>query len=117
MRRSRTLATLERLLVQASPALRVQRSLRRLARLEQQLASASEDLLSDRRHRLELAMRALNSVSPLATLERGYAIVIDSDSGKALTDAGTVETGSRIEARLARGHLEAIVEKTVVDPD
>ena len=117
MERGRTLATLERLLVQASPALKVERSLARAAQLRQRLASTSHELLADRRHRLELAMRALNSVSPLATLERGYAIVIDSDSGKALTDAAEVETGTRIEARLARGRLEATVEKTFADPD
>jgi exodeoxyribonuclease VII large subunit len=50
----------------------------------------------------------LNAVSPLATLERGYAIV--SIGGDIVRDAATVEPGTLIEARLATGRLRARVE-------
>jgi exodeoxyribonuclease VII large subunit len=56
--------------------------------------------------------RALNSVSPLATLERGYAIVLD-ESGKALTDASEAKSGDDIRARLSKGELVAKVTKVV----
>ena len=58
-------------------------------------------------HRLALAQRGLHTVSPLATLARGFAIVT-GDTG-ILTDATTVDQGSQIEARLARGTLTARV--------
>jgi exodeoxyribonuclease VII large subunit len=58
--------------------------------------------------RLKLASRALQSLSPLATLERGYAIVTSAD-GKVLTDSGAVTGGSAIDVRLARGGLAATV--------
>jgi exodeoxyribonuclease VII large subunit len=64
-----------------------------------------------------MAMRALHSVSPLATLERGYAIVMDADSGKALTDVSTVTTGSEIRARLHAGELSATVTKLAPNDD
>jgi exodeoxyribonuclease VII large subunit len=48
-------------------------------------------------------------VSPLATLERGYAIVSRVD-GSILRDAAQVESGTLIEARLATGRLRAKVE-------
>jgi exodeoxyribonuclease VII large subunit len=48
-------------------------------------------------------------LSPLATLERGYAIVTDGD-GKVLTDSGNVAKGSAIDVRLARGGLSATVD-------
>jgi exodeoxyribonuclease VII large subunit len=60
------------------------------------------------RHRFDLAARALNSVSPLATLARGFAIVTAED-GALLTDAGSVQRGDLIEARLASGTLTARV--------
>ena len=60
------------------------------------------------RHRFDLAARALNSVSPLATLARGFAIVTAAD-GALLTDAASVHGGDLIEARLARGTLTARV--------
>jgi exodeoxyribonuclease VII large subunit len=99
-------------LLQHSPALAVQRSLARLGTLQQRLATNSRDRLSGLEHRLALLGRALHGVSPLATLERGYAIVMDTD-GKALTDAAKVTTGAPISARLAKGRLEASVTKVI----
>jgi exodeoxyribonuclease VII large subunit len=58
--------------------------------------------------RLALAQRALNAVSPLATLARGFAIVT-RPGGDVLSDAGAVSPGEEIEARLARGTLTARV--------
>ena len=57
----------------------------------------------------ELA-RALHAVSPDRTLERGYAIVYRD--GGIVRDAGAVEAGESITARLARGRLEATVTKS-----
>ncbi len=59
-------------------------------------------------HRLALARRALNTVSPLATLSRGFAIVTGAD-GAVITDGGAVKPGQAISARLARGSLSARV--------
>mgnify|MGYP000541329720 CR=1 FL=1 len=63
-------------------------------------------------HRIALLARALHGVSPLATLDRGYAIVLDAD-GKALTDAARVETGDIVSARLSRGQLVAEVTRVI----
>jgi exodeoxyribonuclease VII large subunit len=53
---------------------------------------------------LRQAARALQTVSPLATLERGYAIVFDSE-GRVLRDAGNAPPGTPLRARLAEGEL------------
>ena len=55
----------------------------------------------------------LDSLSPLGTLQRGYAIVTDS-AGKVLLDAGKVAVGDEVEARLAQGGLGLTVNR--VDP-
>jgi len=99
-------------LVQLSPAVSVQRSIGRLTALRQRLAGGAHDALSDLNHRVALLGRALHSVSPLATLERGYAIVLDAE-GKALTDAQGVKAGDEIRARLSKGELLAKVTKVV----
>jgi exodeoxyribonuclease VII large subunit len=54
---------------------------------------------------------ALQALSPLAILERGYALVFDA-SGKLLKDAAKVKPGDEISARLARGTLDATVKKS-----
>jgi exodeoxyribonuclease VII large subunit len=99
-------------LLQLSPAVSVQRSIGRLAALRQRLAGGVHESVSELNHRVALLGRALHSVSPLATLERGYAIVLD-DKGKAMTDAAGVQEGDEIRARLSKGELLANVTKVV----
>ncbi|HUJ54118.1 MAG TPA: exodeoxyribonuclease VII large subunit [Steroidobacteraceae bacterium] len=76
--------------------------------LQARLDRAVSEQLSRAAHRLALAQRALDAVSPLATLTRGFAIVTRAD-GTLLTDAAAVGDGDDIEARLARGILVARV--------
>ncbi len=114
---SQDVALLRNALVQQSPAVRVERSIGRLRNLRQRLTTTGRQAISGVEHRLQLAMRALHAVSPLATLDRGYAVVMDTDSGKALTDASTVRTGSSIRARLSSGELLATVTEISVDDD
>jgi len=61
------------------------------------------------RQRVALAERSLTSLSPLATLQRGYAIVARRD-GTLITDAATVAAGTAIDVRLANGELAATVD-------
>ncbi len=48
----------------------------------------------------------VRALSPAATLERGYAIVLGED-GAIVRDAATVPVGGRLEVRLAQGRLSA----------
>ena len=48
--------------------------------------------------------RALDTLSPLATLGRGYAIVRRTD-GAVVTEAASAAVGERLQARLAKGSL------------
>ncbi|HUB89048.1 MAG TPA: exodeoxyribonuclease VII large subunit, partial [Dyella sp.] len=64
------------------------------------------------RDRLELQhlARAMHAVSPLATLERGYAILFDAD-GKVLRSAQHVAADTPLRAKLADGELSLRVSK------
>jgi exodeoxyribonuclease VII large subunit len=99
-------------LLQQSPALRVQSNVARLQALQQRINHAAGAEILVRQNRLRIAARALNSVSPLATLERGYAIVTDVESGKVLTEAHSVEAGTTVSARLSDGVIDAVVTGT-----
>lgn len=63
------------------------------------------------RARYALAARGLDGVSPLATLERGYAIVTRESDGRVVADPVEVAGGDTIRARLARGELVATVKR------
>ena len=83
---------------------------RRLAEQDQRLRRAITQLLERRQTQLRHDGRALHAVSPLATLERGYAIVFDAD-GKVVRSAANVGAGTPLRARLADGELSLRVSK------
>jgi exodeoxyribonuclease VII large subunit len=56
---------------------------------------------------LRQAGRALHAVSPLATLERGYAILFD-DQGKVVRSVQGVSEGAKLRGRLADGELPLV---------
>jgi len=72
------------------------------------LAATARTLLLRRRGRLNQLTGQLEALSPLAILDRGYALVFDS-AGVLLKDAGQVKTGEEISARLAKGTVTATV--------
>jgi exodeoxyribonuclease VII large subunit len=94
---------------QASPIARVQGAIARHAFLLTRLRAAALETLRRAGERLVPLVRTLNAVSPLATLQRGYAIVLSE--GRILRDAADAAPGSIIEARLAQGTVRAKVEK------
>lgn len=78
---------------------------RQLAEQSQRLRQAIARQLERERHALQQAARTLHAVSPLATLERGYAILFD-DEGKVVRAPADVNEGDDLLARLADGELK-----------
>jgi exodeoxyribonuclease VII large subunit len=68
-------------------------------------------ILLRKRSRLDQLAGAVQALSPIAILDRGYALVFDS-GGKLLKNAAQVKTGDEISARLAKGVVTATVKKT-----
>jgi exodeoxyribonuclease VII large subunit len=96
-------------LIHHSPSHSIREFLGRQATLSGRLDHAIKVRLARADHKLSLASRALNSVSPLATLGRGFAVVKRVSDGALVTDANSVAVGDEIEAQLARGMLKARV--------
>jgi exodeoxyribonuclease VII large subunit len=78
---------------------------------EAALAGVMRNVLLLQRTRVERLTTGLESLSPLAVLERGYALVFDA-AGKLLKDANGTEVGQEISARLARGEIVARVTRS-----
>jgi exodeoxyribonuclease VII large subunit len=98
-------------LQRAHPGSRLQQQVQRLDELDMRMRRAWDKNLTRAEQRLRLALRGLDAMSPLATLDRGYAIVTGPD-GRALLDAAEVKPGDTIEARLKRGSVQAQVTGT-----
>lgn len=108
-RRGERLSRLLRRLDQAHPRRRLEAHRHRLALIQRALAALPARLVEPRRLQLRGLARALESVSPLATLGRGYAIVFD-ENGQVLRRAADAREGDRLRARLADGELALKVE-------
>ncbi|HEY3620389.1 MAG TPA: exodeoxyribonuclease VII large subunit [Candidatus Sulfotelmatobacter sp.] len=74
------------------------------------LVAVMRNVLLQHRVRSGRLQTALESLSPLAILERGYALVFDSQ-GRLLKDASGLKLGDQISARLAHGEFQAAVTK------
>ena len=78
----------------------------------QALSAAAQRLLMRHRSRLEQASGKLATLSPLAILERGYSLVFDAQ-GTLVKDAAQLSPGDAMQARLARGEVNARVESSI----
>ena len=74
------------------------------------LAGVMRNVILQHRVRSERLETALQSLSPLSILERGYALVFNAD-GKLLKDVTKVKVGDEISARMAHGNIHATVTK------
>ncbi len=106
--RRQRLAWLGRRLDLTHPRTRLAARAQRLDELEGRLARALRRELATARTRLAAAARTLHAVSPLATLERGYTIVV-GPAGRLVRRAADVAVGDAIEARTADGRFRATV--------
>ncbi len=115
-RRLHRLELLRERLQRHSPAQHLRTLAERLRPLHGRLQRALDTDLARRRQHLAASAQLLNSVSPLNTLGRGFAIVQDAQ-GRILRDAREVSTGDAVSARLARGHLQLRVEHSLPEQD
>lgn len=74
------------------------------------LDASIEKIISAKRFEFSISAAKLDSISPLNTLARGYAIVQES-SGRALSSIDGISIGDIIDIRLSNGVIEANVEK------
>ncbi len=98
-----------------APTHRIQRLRDRHHQAERGLRSSMISALQERHGRIRTLSRALDAVSPLATLGRGYALVRRGDDGRPVTDARQAAAGDALDIRLAHGRLDARVEQALDD--
>jgi exodeoxyribonuclease VII large subunit len=102
----------------AAAAVRHYDARRRLASVRQQLeaqisnlAAATQTRLLQSRGALDRQTASLEALSPVAILNRGYALVFDA-KGQLVKDAARLKAGDEVSARLARGRVRARVTST-----
>lgn len=100
-------------LLAINPKQQLQQHAQRISHAYQSLSRVMHHLLSQHRQRLANLGYALDAISPLATLQRGYAIVTRSTDGAVVHKASQVKVADPIAIRLAMGQLHCTVEKVI----
>ena len=80
----------------------------RCAALDQQLRNCLTRNLQTRKKQLDYLSRSLQTVGPLATLERGYAIVTD-ENNNIVRRADQLRENAEISTRFAKGYIRSTV--------
>jgi exodeoxyribonuclease VII large subunit len=106
--RQRLTRSVERL--RARPRIALEREGQRLERTRERLRLAPALAVERKRAALDRSAAKLVALSPVQTLERGYAIV-RTDSGDVVASASEVSTGSHVDITLADGGFGARVEE------
>lgn len=78
--------------------------------LSTRLQAAGQKTLHEKKQRFVRLTAALDAMSPLKVLSRGYSMVTD-EAGTLVTSAGTIKPGQHIHVSLRSGSLTARVEQ------
>jgi exodeoxyribonuclease VII large subunit len=97
-------------LIRLSPQQRIENQRHHCQSCTDRLQRAMERRLADNRTRWSQLARDLHTLSPLNTLNRGYAIVSREEDGHIIHASSEVERGNRVRARLSQGSLVCRVE-------
>ncbi|CAG7855780.1 partial Exodeoxyribonuclease 7 large subunit, partial [biofilm metagenome] len=106
-----TINTKEARLWQCAPTTIIRNYGQQQRYLNERLMAAISSALQRYNQRLQVAGQTLHSVSPLATLNRGYALISDTASGQIIRSTEQLKIGKILTARLANGQFTSRVER------
>ena len=106
--RVQTLHQLQRQLQAHSPDKQLTHYQLKLSQLKKLLENHTQQHIAKFRSQHAIAARALNTVSPLATLDRGFAVVRLKD--QLVTSAKQLKKGDKITVKLAEGEARSTID-------
>ena len=104
---SNNLHGLEKRLKAPSELVKIQQL--QLQQLHLRLQQAMTELFVQQEHRLALLVSRLQTLSPVAVLSRGYAIVKQKETGEVVYGSEQLQVGDQLQVKLASGEVTASV--------
>ena len=110
---SRSMTERHHALMTQSPQNKIRTSFVLLPQLCKRLEQEARRGLIHRSRSVEAHMTALDALSPLAILKRGYSVLQTVPSGRVVRSASEVVVGEGLHARLSEGRLLCIVKEVL----
>ena len=95
----------------SSPHARIQGNLQQQANLSERLIIAINTRIKQYDRQLLTVSQTLHAVSPLATLNRGYALVTEQTSGRIIRSTQQLSIGDKVLTRVSEGRFVSQVEE------
>lgn len=92
------------------PEMRLMQLTQRFQLARQNLIKAQSNIFIQKRQEFNESVRMLNTLSPLKTLERGYALATLADSQTPITNSQQLKSGDKVKTQVAKGEFVAVVE-------
>ena len=95
----------------SSPKLKIQKAISHLSEMQLKVTTSTKSSVTKLNSQLTTLGKTLDSLSPLKTLERGYAVARDSKTKKIISNSEKVSINSQIDIKLAKGEIATKVIK------
>ena len=95
----------------SSPKLEIQKAISHLSEMQLKITTSTKSSVTKLNSQLTALGKTLDSLSPLKTLDRGYAVARDSKTKKIISNSEKVSINSQIDIKLAKGEIAAKVVK------
>jgi len=99
-----------------NPVVRLNNARQILDLLDAKLKASWQHTLEKARHHLHLKARTLNTLSPLSTLERGYTITRDQQTGTLISQVDKLKEGQKITCVFHDGSADAKITQVKPAP-
>ena len=108
---SKAIDSLKFRLNSSSPKLEIQKAISHLSEMQLKITTSTNSSVTKINSQLTALGKTLDSLSPLKTLDRGYAVARDSKTKKIISNSEKVSINSQIDIKLAKGEIAAKVIK------
>ena len=108
---SKAIDSLKFRLNSSSPKLEIQKAISHLSEMQLKITTSTKSSVTKINSQLTALGKTLDSLSPLKTLDRGYAVARDSKTKKIISNSEKVSINSQIDIKLAKGEIAAKVIK------
>ncbi|MFT5084951.1 MAG: exodeoxyribonuclease VII large subunit [Lentisphaeria bacterium] len=113
--RNNQLATLKQRILRCTPKTEITHHSQALEQLRQRLKRSIQSKLAMKSNQLQHTMDALDLVSPISTMKRGYSITTNTQN-KLVTRLTDVAVGESIITQVADGEIVSLIETKVPAP-
>ncbi len=110
-RRKFLLSTWRQKISELNPAHKISRQIETVRHLQSRFEKSIMIILDKSNSEVSRLNHMLHTVSPVSTLERGYAIVTDKKTNSIMTNTRNLHTGDQLRIRLASGEIDSTVDE------